>query len=267
MSASGEVDKAKRPLQLMLKAATQGSSVGMLEYVLEKGAQVDCNIDIIDVIPRRRQKRFFEVLISHGWPAGPRGLANNLRLGLEVVQLLLDNGARVDVPCLKEATRHGDVEVIDLLFHHINPRAKVPSLHDYMKAMDDPAYWSAPEMCSQEPSIKRIIDEAGLLHIAALHQDLGMVKYMLEKGADLDLIPDHYQATEGVNGCALHKVVSGTALGKKPSLEIVQFLLDAGANPDLQDELGRTPFDINEAWGDGSREVIRDLLRAKMRKP
>lgn len=266
MSDSKRADKTTRPLQRMLKAATQGSSVGMLEYVLQEGARVTSEIDIIDVIPRRRHIRFFQVLVAHGWPAGPRGLANNLRLGPEVVRLLLDNGAQVDIPCLKEATRAGDVAVVDLLMSRINLRAKVPSLHDYLKAIDDPGYWRAPEMCSEERSLKRIIDQAGLLHIAAYLQDLDMVKYLLGKGADLDLIPDNAQAVEGVNGCALHRVVSGMVAGKSPSLEVVKVLLDAGANPAIQDELGRTPLEINEAWGGGTKEEIRKLFEAKLKR-
>lgn len=243
------------PVQPILKAATEGWSTSVLELLFAEGAKIDSSMDVIPVNSADRSMDFFRTLAAHGWPKGPRGLANNLQHGGEVVRLLIERGAKVDVPCLKEAVRIGDVQVVEYLMSQVDLRVKIPTIHDYMKAMSDPEYWQAQEMCSEQPSLKRIVDQAGLLQIAAHHQHLDLVRFMLEKGATLDLIPDREQAAEGVNGCALHKVVAGCSAGRIPQPDIVRALLDAGANANLKDEVGRTALEISK-W---PLQVVSDI--------
>lgn len=68
--------------------------------------------------------------------------------------------------------------MLAILIHNIDPGAKVPEMSDYEKAMNNPLYWVSVHMFSEEPSLKRIIDQASLLQLAALHEELNMVQYL-----------------------------------------------------------------------------------------
>ncbi|KAF2212223.1 hypothetical protein CERZMDRAFT_106115 [Cercospora zeae-maydis SCOH1-5] len=254
------------PLQAMLQIALDGSDVETLQLLFDLGAKIEPSLDILAIKQERRPLQFFRILIKHGWPVGPRGMTNNLGHGREVVELLLASGRIVGVPCLLAAVRTGDAEVLAILLQNINPRAKVPLMADYEMAMNDPGYWASPRMFSEEPSLQRIIDEASLLQLAALYQEIDMVHHLLELKASVDLAPVAEQSPDGVNGCALHKAVSSAVVDRIPQPELVQMLLDANADPLLTDELGRTALDINEDWGHAStKDSIRCLLRSRMR--
>jgi hypothetical protein len=251
----------------MLEAAVQGSSVEMLEYLFSEGAKVDIEIDQVKPIPGGRPIEFFRVLTKHGWPKGPRGLSVNLLHGVQVVQLILARGSRVGYLCVKSAVRSGDVQVADLLMDRINPCAKVPDAYDISKTLDNVERWYGPEMNSEPPSLKRIINDAGMLHMAALDQNVGMVRFLLSKGADVNYIPVPEQCCRRPNGTALHKAVSGSLEGKVANPQVVEALLDACADPTLPDELGRTPIEINDRYGDRTtKDAIRKLLLESMPK-
>ncbi|KAM3415963.1 hypothetical protein BST61_g9453 [Cercospora zeina] len=253
------------PLQAMLQIALEGSNVEVVQLLFDQGANMDSSLDTLTVKHERRSLSFFGLLIKHGWPVGPRGMTNNLGHGREVVELLLASGRIVGVPCLLAAVRTGDAEVLATLLQNINPRAKVPVMADYEIAMNDPGYWASARMFSEEPSLRRIIDEACLLPLAALYQEIDMVHHLLELKASVDLAPVAEQCPDGVNGCALHKAVSGAIVGRIPQPKLVQMLLDANADTLLTDDLGRTALDINENWGHAStKDAIRCLLRSRM---
>ncbi|KAI5370917.1 putative ankyrin repeat-containing domain superfamily [Septoria linicola] len=257
-----QADHQALPLHAMLKAALDGRDAEMLKFLFGQGALMDPGLDTISVKEDRRPLYFFRVLVDNGWPTGIRGMTNNLGHGRGVVELLLEHGRIVGVPCLQAAVRTGDVEVLAVLIQNIDPRAKVPNVADYESALYDPGYWTSPNMFSEEPSLTRIIDQASLLQLAALYQELDMVRYLLGLKASVDLTPLPDQSPEGVNGCALHKSVSSAVVGKVPQPELVQVLLDVGgADPLLQDELGRTALEINEGWGHPTtKDAIRSLL-------
>ena len=253
------------PVQAMLRAALQGDSGAILSYLFNAGARIDSTLDTICIKQPRRPIYFFQVLVDQGWPSGPRGVTNNLSHGRDVVELLLKHGRIVGVPCLRAAVLTGDVEVLAILIQNIDPRAKVPDMSDYEKAMNNPSYWISPSMFSEEPSLTRIIDQASLLPLAALHQELDMVQYLLGLKASVDLTPLEGQCPDGVNGCALHKAVSGATIGKLAQPDIVFVLLQAGADPLLKDELGRTALEINEHWGHPeTKGIIQRLLTERM---
>lgn len=253
------------PKQAMLRTALKGDSPGILECLFSAGARIDATLDTIDRKEPRRPIAFFQVLVKHGWPTGPRGMTNNLGHSREVVELLLMHGRKVGVPCLRAAILTGDVEVLAILVQNISPRAKVPDMSDYEKAMNDPSYWTSDEMFSEVPSIQRIVDQSSLLQLAALHQEFAMVQYLLDLKASVDLTLLDGQCPEGVSGCALHHAVSGAVVGKLAQPDIVSLLLEAGANPLLKDELGRTAWEINESWGHPeTKQTIRYLLAERM---
>lgn len=257
----------KLPLRSMLQAAVQGSSVEMLEYLFAEGAKVDIEIDQIKPISDGRPIEFFHVLTKHGWPKGPRGLTVNLHHGIEVVKLILARGSRVGFLCVKSAVRSGDVQVAELLLGRINLSAKVPDAYDISKTLDNVERWYGPEMNSEPPSLKRIINDAGLLHMAALDQNADMVRFLLSKGADVNHVPLPEQCCRRPNGTALHKAVSGPLEGRISNPEVVQALLVADADPKLLDELDRTPIEINDRYGDReTKETIRKLLLEGMPK-
>lgn len=243
------------PLNSMLQVAVQGASVEMLDYLFSEGAKVDMDIDYIRPIPGGRPIEFFKLLTKQGWPKGPRGLALNLHHGLEVVQLILERGSRVGYLCVKSAVRSGDVQIAELLMDKINPAAKVPNAYDISKTLDDVERWYGPEMNSEPPSLKRIIDDAGMLHMAALDQNADMTRFLLSKGAAVNHVPSDEQCCRRPNGTALHKAVEFS----QP--EVVEVLLSAKADPSLKDELGRTPAEINNQYrNEKTREAIRKLL-------
>lgn len=256
-----KAEGSKLPLRSMLQVAVQGSSVEMLDYLFSEGAKVDIDIDCIKPIPGGRPIEFFRALTKHGWPKGPRGLSVNLHHGYEVVQLILERGSRVGYLCVKSAVRSGDVQVADLLMSKINPSAKVPDAYDISKTLDNVERWYGPEMNSEPPSLKRIIDDAGMLHMAAMDQCADMVRFLLSKGADVNHIPSPEHCCRRPNGTALHKAVSGSLEGKVSNPEVVQVLMTAQADPTLKDELGRTSVEINDRYGnETTKEAIRKLL-------
>lgn len=262
-----KAEGSKLPLRSMLQAAVRGSSVEMLEYLFSEGATVDIDIDQIKPIPGGRPIEFFRTLTKHGWPKGPRGLSVNLVHGFEVVQLILERGSRVGYLCIKSAVRSGDVRIADLLMSRINPSAKVPDAHDISKTLDNVQRWYGPEMNSEEPSLKRIINEAGMLHMAAQDQSVDMVRFLLSKGADVNHVPSPEQVCSRPNGTALHKAVSAPLEGRVAKPETVEVLLGAHADPSLPDELGRTSVEINDKFGDRrTKDAIRDLLLGSMQK-
>lgn len=250
----------KLPLRSMLQTAVQGSSVEMLEYLFSQGAKVDIEIDQINPIPGGRPIEFFRVLTNHGWPKGPRGLSVNLLHGVEVVKLILERGSRIGFLCVKSAVRSGDVEVAELLMGRVNLSAKVPDAYDISKTLDDVERWYGPEMNSEPPSLQRIINDSGMLHMAALDQNVGMVRFLLSKGADANHVPIPAQCCPP-NGTALHKAVSGPLEGRISKPEVVEALLEAHADPTLRDELGQTSIEINDKYGDRKTKVlIREVL-------
>lgn len=257
-----KAEGSKLPLRSMLQAAVRGSSVEMLEYLFSEGATVDIEIDRIEPTPRGRPIEFFRTLTRHGWPKGPRGLSVNLVHGFEVVKLILDRGSRVGFLCVKSAVRSGDTQVTDLLMSRINPCAKVPDAYDISKTLDDVERWYGPEMNSEPPSLARIINDAGMLHMAALDQSVNMVRFLLSRGADVNYVPSLEQCCSRPNGTALHKAVGGPLDGRISNPEVVEALLAARANPLLPDELGRTPAEINEKFGDRrTKGTIREVLQ------
>ncbi|KAL3482814.1 ankyrin repeat-containing domain protein, partial [Aspergillus germanicus] len=84
-----------------------------------------------------------------------------------------------------------------------------------------------------------------------------MAKHLLSKGADIDEIGTEGPAgDEGYDymGSPLHHAA------KMGNTEMARFLIDAGANIQLKDPMGRTPEDL--ALKNNHREIL-DALRWK----
>jgi hypothetical protein len=196
---------------------------------------------------------FFACLIDHGWPLGPRGLALNLHHGPEVVKLILNRGSRVGYLCLKHAVKHGNVETAEMILSLLNPRTKVPTAFDFSKNLEDSERWYGPEMNSEEPSIARIMNQAPFLQLAAIEDNIEMIRWLVGKGARVDSMPAKECCCWDVNGSALGYAV---AAGK---VDVVSLLLELGADAMLKDEVGRTAMDLNAIYG---RPETKDKIKA-----
>lgn len=105
-----------------------------------------------------------------------------------------------------------------------------------------------------------LLNGSGALVLAAEAGRLDLVKFLLERGADIDEIglEDHADDRETAEmGSALHKAVT------EGHVDVVTFLLDHGANINLQDYRGRTPLKRAEERGD---ETWIRLLEAPVAK-
>jgi hypothetical protein len=103
-----------------------------------------------------------------------------------------------------------------------------------------------------EPTQVTLTDKDGAtaLHHAAAKDQLAVVKFLIEKKADVNA-----KKKDGVT--ALH---IAAALGYK---DITVALLDANANPSVVDKKGRTPLSIAKAKG---KTEVEELLRARLAK-
>jgi ankyrin repeat protein len=91
------------------------------------------------------------------------------------------------------------------------------------------------------------------IHSAARMRDVQTVQHELSAGVDVDLLNGRAQNGDGGN-TALWLVAQGPACG----LEVARLLIDAGAAVNLRCEHGRTALHIAAAWG--HLDVVQLLL-------
>jgi hypothetical protein len=166
---------------------------------------------------------------------------------------------------LQDAARAGNVSRMHVL---LNTIVADPDLVKNLEAI-----WTIPGMARWSPhststsQFVRIIDDTGLLQIAANNHDLPMVKLLLAFGATVDHMPPEdavFDPREMMNGSPLHKAL-GTGLWSAGSVadpEVVKVLLAAGADPNVVDQTGRTVVASWDKKGRGRKngEVIERML-------
>ena len=115
---------------------------------------------------------------------------------------------------------------------------------------------------NENPEIIRTLIAAGAslsrgLHSSIFNRNIAIVEILIEAGADLDEgVVLEIIAGEPIEGATpLH---FAAALGRGVNLAAVEALLEAGADPNLQDSTGQTPLDWAES---GARTSIAELLR------
>jgi ankyrin repeat protein len=124
------------------------------------------------------------------------------------VRFLLDNGATIGPYTLQGTSRaNGTIDTMELL------SSRGAQLHD-----------------------------SGALQNATLENRLENVKFLLDKGARIDEIPENTPTDDRDcdNGAALHRAVSMSAI------DVVELLLARGASIHILDQMGRTPMMIAE---------------------
>lgn len=137
-----------------------------------------------------------------------------------------------------------------------------------------------------DPSLRNLAGETPL-HIAAKHNSIPVVKYLLSQGTPLPsdilisvALGDGFHTIptmrllirEGADPCAsnddgdtpLHVVLRGQF--SERNLEVVEFLLDAGGDPYARNLSGQTPVDLVEAKGSLCAHNFMRLVRNAQQK-
>lgn len=173
----------------------------------------------------------------------------------EVVRLLLDKGADVNMgnegseTPLHYAARHGHTTVMNILLEHGADVSQAGT------GCGTPLQWAARNGQIKGAELLLAYDadidqnEGAALRDAVGNQHAGMVRFLLEKGADVN--------AGGVYGCtALHTTAD------RDDVEIARLLLAHGADPRLECE-GRTVLEI--ARSQDFREVLQQHEAAQKR--
>ena len=152
--------------------------------------------------------------------------------------------------------RHGVLSAVMLAAYHKQPRIagtllKVRGPADLFEAAALGLSDRVRELVSEDPRAvaARSPDGFTSLHLAAYFGGADTVRFLLEKGSDIDSVAE--------NTSKVRPLHSGVAGG---SFDVVEALLEAGAEHDVRQEGGFTPL-MGAAVG-GSAEMVRALLSA-----
>ncbi|KAK3680813.1 hypothetical protein LTR37_021041 [Vermiconidia calcicola] len=251
------------PILQMGLAARQRGDVHLLRYLLEQGDWSESDLNYIrGYADGKISFDLFDILARPANPAtATRLLSQNVQRGRDFVEVLLEKGAKVQPTHLQGAVRSSDVETLELLSSRLDKRRTIERI-EYGTRLADPE--SHPGLFSEPDSKVRIIDEGGLLQIAAYYNRLEMVKYLLSVGADPNFVPFtdfSYDHRECVNGPPLYKALQGS----RPNVEVVRVLVEVGADPSMKMERGQNCVEWNRRWNQGKgRDEIEKLFRERI---
>jgi len=172
---------------------------------------------------------------------------HNDQKSVSVLQALIDSGLDVNTPlkyqgdALAIAILYNKVDAVRLLLKSgARPRENEGS--QGQTTLGDAAVYGSPEIVSMLVESGVEINKSRALELAARAGRKDNVLCLLEKGADVDEVPDtewwyvsNQHREEGL-GSALHAAAS------QGHSEIVSLLIEKGANIYLEDSLGRTAF-------------------------
>jgi ankyrin repeat protein len=182
--------------------------------------------------------------------------AASLSKSVETVRLIIKVGADANAPALnyrtalRLASEWGCTDTVQLLAEHaadVNSR--------------DWAHWTPLHLASVMGNVgtielllqlgadfnARAKDNSTPLHRAAYSGCPRAVELLLQRGAEVN-------ACDGAHMTPLHKSLLNEL--DQPDVDVVRLLLENGANADVEDDEGRTPFQIAS-----SRELLFDITR------
>lgn len=205
----------------MLSIAALRNHEDLAVYCMEQGARLDDPNDIYDIqcsIITGKSFRTCKLLVTKGLDINVDVefmgdiLSNAVNCNhLAWVKFCLENGADPNLSfylntysSLATAARYASIDVVSLLLKH-----------------------------------RATLKGSGALALAARRGNLDMVKFLIKKGAFIDeeCVTSRLDTSEQhQGGTALHLVSMGR-------VDILKYLLESGANPNLTDHQGRTPLE------------------------
>ncbi|KAL2408448.1 hypothetical protein ABEF93_003514 [Exophiala dermatitidis] len=207
--------------------AIRNGHKAVVEYLLRQGVSVDINHIQAAIV--NKDKRVLELFLGYGWDinkpmewAVPPPLALAVE-DADLVTWFLSHGANPDAGCqldltpLSYAVQYAPLDIIKTLFDH-GGSVRTGQLLHYAVRRDQP----------------------DILEVLA---------YLLNKGASVNDVmyqhhPDSYRLQQAFGlGTPLHEAAQ---LGK---LEVIRFLLEHGADPNVVDSLGQTVLERATIYG------------------
>ena len=174
------------PIQTMAQAAAVQGDANVLQHLLDEGAVFDRALWHATSLPTQLDAPFVKLLIRQGWLKRCYGLSVQIHRGPEVLKAALDHGAIVSPGDLRQAAIAGDVEALEILFSKFDNRRKIERI-EYETPDADAG--SRPDLFAEPDSRVRIINEGGLLQVAAARSQLDMIHHLLAEGADPNFTP------------------------------------------------------------------------------
>ena len=189
-------------------------------------------------------------------------------------QLVRDKERGSRVTPLHRMTLQNNVEMVKLL---INAGANVNARD---RSDETPLFWlsrgnRATEICKlliasgADVNARENIGGDTVLHDAVLDTSKEVVELLINNGANLDArdkagrTPLHEFASAGGSSKAIYKTLSGQVVVReyeflpKPNLQILELLIDSGADTSLKDSSGETPLNIAIRKGHkGARNLL-----------
>ncbi|KAK3167662.1 hypothetical protein OEA41_010789 [Lepraria neglecta] len=221
----------KPPFPEMMYTAAGKDNLNVVKYCLEKGAAVTDNV-MQKVLICRAKNTYIYFLESQA---------------VEVDQYIPWFG---DI--LSNVATDDDFEWAKLcLSHGANPNKNLYEEHKTILAAV--AELASVEMAALLVENGAHVRGSGAIVMAAEEGKLKMVKFLLEKGADIDEIGIEHPTDERYGedmGSALHRAVNG---GHR---DVVKFLIERGADVGLKDVIRRTPMDLAKARNDEELEKV-----------
>lgn len=209
----------------------------------------DLNKELIKAIKKKRKEEI-ERIIQAGADVNKKSMSlrrTPLHYAVlfgdsEIVELLIKNGAKVDeFDIFKKTPLHY------ALYYRKFKTAKI--LAAYKADYNLPEGWF-----SRKP-----------FHSAAASGDLEKVKFFIQIGTDVNDTNTLFNDTP-LNS-AVSTYLSPISIGRREDyLQVIEYLLQHGANPNIKDKFGMTTFQIISVYGRKKAKTIKQVLNEKIGK-
>ncbi len=233
LDAGADVNAAKgEPVRTALSVAVKDQRVEFAKTLLKRGADVNA-----------------------GSPLTIAAFAGSL----ELVTLLMNAGATLDrgyIPPLAAAAHSGRIEVVDALL--VKGAKPVPPALHYAASTGVPEIVVALLQKGMDVNVRGEHDSLTPLHFAAQNSHVGVVRLLLDAGAEIDA-----PSKDGETPLMLciprsrRQTLDAQANQRR---EVIGMLLGAGADAGAKDRFGRTALSMAEVVAD---ETLVEMLRRR----